>query len=220
MGAKRVKGNGVNGTQQRQVSQFAGIEVKGGIDVILMQSSANEVRIEGDENLLAYIEIENKGDVLEISTKQGYSLKPKKGLKVYASAPVFNKIYVLGSGDIKSETKLTNASSVEAKISGSGDIDLNVDAPEISAKISGSGTIIINGATRNFDASIAGSGDIKCYNLLSEKSNVDIAGSGDVEVYASKQLSVDIKGAGDVHYKGSPSINQSIKGSGSVSKEG
>ena len=220
LGGKRIQGNGIVGTEQRQVGSFSGIEIKGGIDVFVSQDAAPSLKIEGDQNLLQYIEVVKNGDVVQISTRRGYNLKPKTSLKVYASAPIFNKLLIMGGGDIKSQTKITSPTSINAQISGSGDIQLDVDAPVVNADISGSGDIILNGTTRDFKGSIRGSGDIKCFNLLSETSNVDIAGSGDAQVSASKQLIVDIKGAGDVKYKGTPSINQSIKGSGSVTKAG
>ncbi len=219
-GGKRIRGNGVVGTEQRQIGDFSGVEIRGGIDVFVSQGTVPSLRIEGDQNLLKYIEVRREGDLVQVSTRNGYNLKPRAGLKVYASAPTFNKLYVIGSGDIKSQSRITSPTSINAEIRGSGDIQLDVDAPVVTADISGSGDIALNGATRDFKGSIRGSGDIKCFNLQSETSNVDIAGSGDAQVSASKQLIVDIKGAGDVKYKGNPSINQSIKGAGSVTKAG
>jgi predicted acyltransferase (DUF342 family) len=220
IGGKRINGDGVLATQQRQVNNFSGVEVKGGMDVFVSQGSTASLKIEGDQNLLSYIDVQNDNGVLEIGTKEGYNLQPKTDLKIYATAPVFNKLYLAGSGNIKSQTTLTNAAAIDAEIRGSGDIMLAVDAPTISADIAGSGNIILTGNTQNFKGSIRGSGDIKCFNLLSEKTDIDIAGSGDAEVFASKQLLIDIKGAGDVKYKGNPNVNQNIRGSGSVTKAG
>ncbi len=219
-GGKRVRGNGISATQQRSVGAFSGIEVRGGYDVYLSQSTDNTLKIEGDENLLPYIEIEKEGDVLRIGSRSGFNLQPRTGIKIYASAPVFKKLMISGSGDIVSQSKITSSNAINAQIRGSGDITLDIEAPVFEAGISGSGDIKVSGSTRNFKGSIMGSGNIKCFDLLSEKSDIDIAGSGDAQVYASKELNVDIKGAGDVQYKGTPSVSQSIKGAGSVTKAG
>jgi hypothetical protein len=43
------------------VSEFSGIEVSGPMKVVLRQSDTVQVRIEADENLQEYIEVENDG---------------------------------------------------------------------------------------------------------------------------------------------------------------
>ena len=220
LGFKRIRGNGVMASETRNTGAFSGVHVKGGIDVVLIQGTGNELKIEGDQNLLQYIQVVQNGDMVEISTRRDVHLSPRAGLRIYATAPVFSRLSISGSGDLKSQNTLTSNAPIEAKINGSGDMNLNIDAPAVTAGISGSGDIVISGTTRDFKSSITGSGDIKCFGLLSETASVDISGSGDAQVSASKQLSVDIKGAGDVRYKGNPTINQSIKGSGSVAKEG
>jgi hypothetical protein len=176
------------------------------------------VKIEGDENLLEYIEIENQGDDLEIRTRRGYNLRPRTGIKVYVTAPSFDKLAVTGTGELKTQTKISNGKSMDVRVTGSGDMILNIDAPSINTRITGSGNIRINGGTRNFSTEVTGSGEVHAFDLLSESTDVEISGSGDVEVFASKQLKISISGSGDVKYKGNPSVNQSINGSGNVRK--
>lgn len=217
MVGKTVRGNGDAASEERQIGAFDGINIKGGIDVVVADGP-HSLRIEADRNLLPYIEVENHGGVAEVFTRRGYNLRPVSGMKVYATAPSFSSIEVAGSGDIKSQSKIKGEEELNVEISGSGDIKIDVDAPKIQAGIAGSGSITINGRTRDFEADIKGSGDIHSFDLLSENTSVDIAGSGNAEVFASKELNVDIKGAGDVRYKGTASVNKSIKGSGSVKK--
>lgn len=217
-GGQRIYGNGNVVTQERSIDGIKGVRVRGSLDVYLSQGPTTSVKLEGDQNLLDYLEVVKSGDIVEVSTREGFNLRPTKDLKIYVTAPVLNEFYINGSGDIKSQTKITDSSSIISKISGSGDIAMDVNAPSVEASISGSGDIALKGNTRNFKASISGAGDIKCFDLLSETTSVDIAGSGDAQVFASRQLNADIKGAGDVQYRGGPTVNQSIHGSGSVTK--
>lgn len=218
IGGERIYGNGSVITQEKQMDGITGVRVKGGLDIYLSQGPTTSVKIEGEQNLLEYIEVIKNGNIVEVRKREGYNLEPSKDLKVYITAPVLNEFYIDGSSDIKSQTKIKDSSTIKSEIHGSGDMMMDVDAPTIDASISGSGSIILKGNTRNFKGSIAGSGEIKCFDLLSETTDVDIAGSGDAEVFASRQLNADIKGAGDVRYKGNGSVNQSIHGSGSVNK--
>lgn len=215
---KRISGNGVTTSQTREVGSFTGVSASGSFDIIVSNGATNDLRIEADQNLLEYIETNNRGGVVEVRSRQGYNLDPRTKIKVYATAPAFNTIDVSGSGNIQSNGKVMSSSGLHTSVSGSGNISLDVDAPKVDTDISGSGSANIKGTTRDFSAQVSGSGDIRCFDLLSENAEVDIAGSGNVELYASKSLDVDIAGAGDVKYKGNPSVKQSTAGSGSVKK--
>jgi hypothetical protein len=215
-GGQRVNGNGNRISSTRSLGNFNSVEVKGGIDLVLSPGTENVLRIEADENLMEFIEVNNNGGTVEVRSRDNYNLQSKSGIKVYATAPEFEHITVSGSGDITSNGMVKSKAKLDLEIRGSGDIKLAVDAPEVATSISGSGSARLQGNTRKFSADVKGSGDVFAFDLLSEDANVDIAGSGNAEIFASKQLSVEIKGAGDVAYKGGGNVNQKIMGSGSV----
>jgi hypothetical protein len=215
-GGRRVRGNGNPGSENRSVSSFESLRALGGMDVILSPGAEYTARVEADENLLKYILTDRDGNALVIRTRNGYNLNSRTPIKVYVTAPTIEELVITGSGTVVSRGKLTANRRLRVRVTGSGDVKVDVNAPEVSAEANGSGNIILTGATRNFNAEINGSGEMRCFNLLSENTGVRISGSGSAEVYASKQLDVRISGSGDVAYKGSPTINQHIAGSGSV----
>lgn len=216
VGSKRVEGNGQRVTVSRTAGEFEGVEVRGGVDLVLITGDNHDIRIEADQNLIDYIEVHNNGGVVSVSSRDGYNLRSNGGIKVYATAPSFREVSVAGSGDISSQGKVVNNRELDLQIKGSGDIHLAVDAPRVETEIAGSGSARLEGNTREFAAAIKGSGDVHAFDLLSEHANVDIAGSGNAEVFASKKLSVEIKGAGNVAYKGTGAVSQRIMGSGNV----
>jgi hypothetical protein len=214
--AKKVKGNGQVTTMNHDLTGFREIELSGGMSLFLSQGPDYSVRIEAESNLMQYIEVEKDGSELEIGVKDGYNLRPSKGIRIYVTAPSFSDLSIAGSGSIRGETKISGNDNIDLSIAGSGSMLLDVQSPNISADISGSGSVLLSGATRAFDASITGSGDVKAFNLLSETAEVDITGGGNVEVAASRELDVDITGSGDVIYRGNPSLKTSRTGSGNV----
>lgn len=218
MGGERVKGNGNERTEDRSVGSFTSVSSFGGYDVYLTQGSAYSVKIDADENLLPYIETVVEGDVLQIRTREGYWLDTRRDIKVHISAPSYAKVKTFGSGDIISENKLNNTSAIELELAGSGDIKVDVNAPEVRAELRGSGNINLGGETRSFTGEIRGSGDIRASSLKAENVDIDIAGSGSADVYASVKLNVDVKGSGDVKYRGGAQVSSDIAGSGSVRK--
>ena len=60
-GGERIKGNGNLKTEQRNVSAFDRVEAHGAVTLLVTQGALQPVRIEGDENLLQYIEVIQQG---------------------------------------------------------------------------------------------------------------------------------------------------------------
>ena len=104
---KRIRGNGDLKTEERTQSGFSGVESHGSFDVYVSSGDQNTVKIEAEENLLPYIETYVDGDVLKITTKDGYWLSPKRSMKVYVTAPSYSRVWSYGSGDITGQTKVT-----------------------------------------------------------------------------------------------------------------
>lgn len=218
IGGERVKGNGNEKGEDRSVGNFSSVSSHGAFDVYLTQDSGYSVRVEADENLLSYIETYVENGVLEIRTKEGFNLDPRGDMKVHISAPTYSKVKTFGSGNIITENKINNSTAIELELSGSGDIKVDLNAPEVRAELRGSGNINVGGETRSFTGAIRGSGDIHASNLRAENVDIDIAGSGNADVYASMKLNVDVKGSGDVKYRGGAQVSSDIAGSGSVKK--
>jgi hypothetical protein len=218
-GGKRVRGNGNIRTESRNVSSFNRVNVHGNIKVYVSQGSEQPVRIEGDENLLPYVEIVERGNEITVRSKEGYNLNPSEDMKIYLTAPVYKSIDVSGSCDIIGQTKIDNDENLKLEVSGAGDIRMDVTVPEVKAKISGSGTVDLKGETRKFDLDLTGAGKAHCYDLLSENTTVDISGAGDAEVFASVKLDAEVSGAGTIKYKGNAkNVKQQVSGAGSVRK--
>ena len=216
-GLRRIKGNGELARQERSISAFSRLSVSGNMQVYISQESSPSVRIETDENLIKYIEVENDGEQLRVRVKKGYNLAPRKGIRVFVSGPDFEKISISGSGDVTSKGKI-NGDHIDVRIAGSGDARIEVDAPHVTSEIAGSGSVRLAGQTETFDSRIDGSGEVYAFDLLSEDTKIRISGSGDAEVFASKHLDVRIAGSGDVSYKGTGSVSQKIAGAGNVRK--
>jgi hypothetical protein len=216
---KRVHGNGNIKTEDRQVNNFKNVEVSGAAKVMVSQGDHAAVKIEGDENLLQYMEVNQVGDKIMVRERPGFNLLPTNDIKVYVTAPVYNNIEASGACDIIGESKISNPEALEMHVSGAGDIKMEVDAPHVGAQVSGSGSMYLKGQTKDADFDITGAGHAHCYELLSETTKVDISGAGSAEVYASVKLQAEVSGAGSVNYKGNASdVDQHVSGAGSVHK--
>jgi hypothetical protein len=215
---KRIHGNGNVKTAERPVSPFSEVEANGNIKLIVIQGDLKPVRIETDENLISYIEVNQEGDRIIIQTKRGVNLIPSGDLNVYVTSPTYRNIEVSGSSDIIGQTKITGSEALSLQASGAGDIQMEVDAPKVTAGISGSGSVKLKGQARDFDVDLSGAGHAYCYDLLTENTTVEISGAGSAQIYASVKLKANVSGAGNISYKGNASVSQQISGAGSVNK--
>lgn len=86
MPSKIVKESGNIEIQDRMLASFNKIKVIGQGRVILSQNEKNSIKIEGDKNILPYIETEIKNDTLTIRPKKGLFLKKAEDLKFYVNA--------------------------------------------------------------------------------------------------------------------------------------
>jgi hypothetical protein len=219
-GGERVYGDGHIVTQQRNTGSFEKVDVSGGIKVHVRQESSPSVKLELDQNLMEYIDVYTEGNTLVIKEKQGYNVQATKDIIVYVAAPVIKDIDVSGACDIIGDNMISGSQELNLHVSGSGDIIMEVTLPKLSAEISGSGSINIKGQATNFSAHVSGSGDVKCFDLMTDITELDLSGSSDAEVNANKQLNIEASGSSSITYKGNASVNQNISGSGSVKKVG
>jgi len=215
---KKIIGNGHTGSEQRSISSAERIKLAGSYEVELTQGSPASLRIEADDNLLPYIVTENEDGELTIKTKAHYRLSASHPIKVYITTEQLEALTIAGSGNIRSNDKFTGSNELAIKISGSGDIYVNINTPGVKADIAGSGNIHITGETKDELIKIAGHGDYKGEDLKAENAEIHIAGSGNVKVFADNKLEIHIAGSGDVYYKGNATIEQHIAGSGTIKK--
>jgi hypothetical protein len=216
---KRVRGNGNVQTQDRPVSNFKNVEVGGSAKVYVSQGDHASVKVEVDENLQQFVEVAQEGNRVIVRERSGFNLVPTNELKIFVTAPVYNSIDVSGACDIIGQTKISNPEDLDMEVSGAGDIQMDVDAPNLKAHISGSGSINMKGQTKTVELELTGAAHAHCFDLLSEETTVDISGAGSAEVFASVKLDATVSGAGSVSYKGNAAtVNQHVSGAGSVHK--
>lgn len=213
---RRHNGDAHQTSEQRSTGSFTALESHGSIDIELAQGPQS-IKVEADDDIIKYIETVIENGTLHVRFKESISFIDFDHAKVYVTAPELNRVEAHGSGDIKGMGKLSAKDKFDVKVFGSGDVDLELDAPAVATETHGSGNIDLRGETREVSSSIHGSGDVNASTLKAETAKVSIHGSGNADVYASESLEADVSGSGDVHYKGSPKVNSNIHGSGSVS---
>lgn len=214
----KIKGNEKMVTEKRATGEYDQISVSGFFDVVLVSGKEGAITITGEENILPYVKVEVKDNVLQIHLEKNMRISTKENLVLTVPFEQISAVSLSGSGNVESKSTI-EVSNFKAKLSGSGDLKLDVNATDFEINLSGSGDVVLSGNSDNFTSKMSGSGDIDATNLITKKANLTISGSGDMIVNCSDSLYARVSGSGDIAYKGNPqSKDTKVIGSGEISK--
>jgi hypothetical protein len=218
-GNEKVKGNGKVVTDKRSTSDYDEVQLVGFMTVELLAGTEGRLEVEAESNLQEYIITEVSGGKLKVSVEKGVQIAPSGNNEIKITVPFkdLEGVSLTGSGDIRTRDKI-KSDSFSASVTGSGDVNLELNVNHLKGTITGSGDINFKGTANNFKCNVTGSGDFEAYGLRAKYVDASVSGSGDVMVNASEKLTARVSGSGDISYKGNPEKEDfKTSGSGSVS---
>ncbi len=184
----------------------------------IRQGNTTSIEFEADENILPYIELELKGDDLEIRYRRNSDVRPSKPVNVWITNAKFEELAGSGKVTFKSDGKL-KGDKLEVALSGIGEADLDLDYDKLEVALSGNGKVRLAGKADKTEVAISGSADVDAPNMVAQQAEVAISGSGKAFVNVREKLEIAISGSGSVRYKGNATVEQSVSGNGRISHE-
>ena len=204
--------------ETRDVDEFTKISFGISGNLYLKEGNQQSVVLEGDD--LDEIETEVSGGKLRIRTKgNGWNWNwSRERVDVYITIKRLDALSLSGSGKVIGES-LFKSGDLDLDVSGSGDMELDIDAGDVETGISGSGDVSLSGVARSNRVSISGSGKLSAEDLKTETYDIRISGSGSCRIYATKEIDSSVSGSGSVYYRGEPDkVHSSTSGSGKIRK--
>ncbi len=168
-----TKGNGNIIKKDISVSSVYVISNISQANIFVTQSECENLTVETDENILQYFEYKGK-DGIEIYLR-GSGISPTK-FNVYIKVKDLRKIENTGSGNIAS-TNTISGKSFKLEQTGSGNVELTLNAKEFKAEVTGSGNSQIKTDAEFCDVEHTGSGNILIKND-NEKASTKIENTG------------------------------------------
>ena len=168
-----TKGNGNIIKKDISVSNVYEISNISQANIFVTQSESENLTVETDENILQYFEYKGK-DGIEIYLR-GSGISPTK-FNVYIKVKDLRKIENTGSGNITS-TNTISGKSFKLEQTGSGNVELTLNAKEFKAEVTGSGNSQIKTDAEFCDVEHTGSGNILIKND-NEKASTKIENTG------------------------------------------
>ncbi|PYJ63862.1 MAG: hypothetical protein DME20_09275 [Verrucomicrobia bacterium] len=188
-----IHGNGHIKTDERPVSAFANIDVRGAF-TIEWQSGTPSLRITTDENLLPNIDSNVSGDTIHLRTRE--QIRPTHGIRVVISSPT------------RAGARISGAVKLDAK---------QLSGPRFALESRGASRVSLDGNIDELLADMTGASELAASALQTKTAEISTTGAGNAEVAVAETLKVVITGAGKVQYSGNPpTIEKHISGAGSV----
>ena len=208
-----ISGEGNYVSRDYNTNSFHAVSVAGEADVYFTKDSTYSLRIEAQSNVLNELNVEVVGQELTIGEDNCF--KNIRRMKIYISTPSLTQVKTSGSINVYSPDAYTE-SAFKAMLSGTGNMELNLDVQEFDASISGDGNIEVSGTATEQYFTSSGDGYFGCFDLVGEDVDINVSGKATLEVNATKTLNIDVSGSAFIYYKGKPAISQNISGTATI----
>lgn len=205
--------------EERQVSGFDRIVLRGIGELIVTQGDREALVVEAEARVLPAISTEVRQGVLYFEIREP-RISTRYPIRYRLTVRNLVAIDALASGDVRIGRLETP--SLDLRLAGSGPVRVQrLNAVALSLRVDGSADVSMEGgAVGRQTISITGSGNYSAAGLESDEATVTISGSGTAELWATNRLVARIPGSGVVRYHGDPKIETSITGAGTVVRAG
>lgn len=200
------------------VDDFSVLKISGLVDVVLIQGSTSKVIFDIDPVMQEEFKLKTVNGALNISFGEEVFAKGSKNV-VYVTFKDLKELRFSGVGQVSTQGNI-KLDDLLCKISGVGDVALNLDCKNLDVKFSGVGDVIVEGNGDAANYVWSGVGDLNANNMKTKNVALSLSGMGDAKLHATEVLEVKLTGFGDVKYSGSPKTtdfsspgNGEIKGS-------
>ena len=210
-------------SEQRSLSGFEKIVLKGSPTIKYTQGSQFKVEVQAPKDIIKNVQTNVNGKTLEVSIKSrkwSWSSIKNNDVTVVVTSPDLIGIELLGSGDFECKSHL-DTDNLQVRLKGSGDIVFtDIICDKISASVVGSGDLTINKViSQTAEIDLVGSGDIKIKQQKVNRTKIDLKGSGDIALTLQECGAVDchLLGSGDITLQGDVTkLNSYKRGSGDI----
>jgi hypothetical protein len=237
---RTVRGSGKVVEETRAVSGVTGVDLATLGNLTIEVGDTESLRIEAEDNLMAYLETEVRNGRLSIETQDNVNLRNTRPINYYLTVTGLDTIEISSSGDIQApdleaerfsinisssgdlEMGDLEADSLTVRISSSGDVTMGLlDANTLEVDISSSGNLDIRGGqVKTQDITISSSGNYTAQDLASDEAVVRLSSSGSATIWVQDYLRANLSSSGDLRYRGNPTVDATTTSSGDVTQIG
>lgn len=213
-----VIGSGTLAETTRDVASFSSIlfASEGSVELV---PGPPAVTINGDDNILRYLETYVTQGGLVLRTTPGYDIEPSHDIEWTVGVGALNDVELAGAGEIS----MTGLEAAEATLTLSGAGTMRFEGIEVGTLDvvgRGAGDVEVSGRAETQAVQWFGVGIYMAADLRSSVAEVDFFGVGSGTVWVTGELDVNFAGVGSLSYYGQPSVTQYAGGIGTLTSLG
>lgn len=211
-----VVGDGDVVTVDRSLAALSVVKLEVPGDLVVQEGSPASLRLEGERNLLEFIDSDVVFDELTIGVAPHVSLTPTRGLHFVLTVPSLRAIEL--TAPAQAHVSRLRGVDCRAVVRSVGELDLGaVEATNFELQLKSVGHAIVRGGkVHRQDVTITSSGGYLGSALESAHAHVKLHSSGGAQVWATETLDVEITSVGSVRYVGTPRVTSRITSVGTV----
>jgi hypothetical protein len=234
-----IRGSGREARGEFDISlDYTSLSVSSGITVELVRSDVGTGFITADEEVLEYVSIVEEEGHVKVSYAPFVTVQSR--IKTMVTLPLGERLSRL---DVSSAARIVSGerlpgTSIEIECTSAGEIETGIDAVDVSIDLSSAAsfsgnvvaeklTVEVTSAAKcnvsgNVDLCLAGvssAGDMRGFDLVCRRAEVDASSAGKIEIAATGELVADASSGGSVRYHGTPSIVRRDTSSGGSVRE-
>lgn len=213
-----IVGSGNVVTEEFDLSDFTAINVGGGFEVEISQSTSYSAHITADDNMFDYIEVFKTDDTLTIRMRWGYSYESAKARDrpTKITMPALYKLRFSGGthGEIEDVS-----SSHEFVVSLSGGSALEGDfttSEDAHFDLSGGSTVSLDGAANDLTIDVSMGSHLDLSDFTIHNAAVDLSGGSEATINLDGRLDADLSGGSHLFYIGNPTMGDIDTSGGST----
>ncbi len=220
-GGPHVEGSGRPVTEERQAPDFVSLEVRNGIDTIVVvdPSQPLKVRVVGDDNLVALMRTEQSGQTLSVHFRPEDvgSWSSSNPLRLEVTMPLLKAISHSEGGAIDVSGNVVAPEFLTIAASGGGTVKVRgLDAASFNLDASGGADVSLEGRATQVSCTTSGGGKVAARELVVREAAIISSGGGALEMRVSDSLRVTASGGGQVHIVGRPTVHKQELSGGST----
>lgn len=199
---KCIEDAGLEASRTQIVKNFDRIKVEGAIQLVMVQDSSYNIRIDADSNIIAYVKADVSGSELKLKLDDDKycgtdSVRIRAGIGELRALKLDGAVKAVGEGRIY-------ADDLELSFSGAADVNMNLSARKVNTRVDGVGKIALSGQAGVHELKINGTARVEAFDFIVGVYNIDTDGTGKANINVLNELKVKTSGSSEIYYKGNP----------------
>ncbi len=208
-------------SEKRNVSNFKGVKIGGGIDIYLNQGNTETLILTAPADKMDDIITEVKDGILFIRmqrTNWGWNWGNKTSPKVKLQFKDLETIIANGGSDVFSDERLL-FDKILIEANGGSDVKIDLTAEALDCQSSGGSDAYLTGSAKYFRGNASGGSDLKAKDLRTQSAKITSSGGSDAHIWVEGDLQANASGGSDIYYYGSPkNVKKNSSGGSDIRK--